>query len=212
MSTSESSLPCVKVSAPTADVPSEISIGSQIVKRKHGFVFRSLQKAMIANAHEFFDREKREQPIMVGNVVRRTSEALKVSESSICNVLKERRVEGDVTSFAKKGCKPSCGPTQQQTDNFLEGVICRRVHRFYTNGEIPTMDKLLLSLQDDVDYPYGRSTLLVQALYGLTLNKLQHKVSQLFPTQKSVLYNILKVLVNSLRGSERIISGSIQIT
>ena len=36
--------------------------------------------------------------------------------------------------------------------------------------------------------------MLVQALYGLTLHKLQHKLSQLFPTQKSVLYNILKSL------------------
>ena len=115
---------------------------------------------MIANVHEFFDKKKRkEQLIMVGNVLSRTSEALMVSKRSICNVLKQRRVEGDVSSPAKKGRKPSCGPTQQQTDNFLEGVIRQRVHRFYTNGELPTMDKLLLALRDDVDYPYGRSTL-----------------------------------------------------
>ena len=120
MSTSESSLPCGKVPAPTADVLSEISIGSQIVKRKRGSVFRSLQKPMVANVHEFFDREKREQAIMVGNVLRRTSETLKVSERSICNVLKERRVEGDVSSPAKKGRKPSCALGQQQTDKFLE--------------------------------------------------------------------------------------------
>ena len=115
---------------------------------------------MIANVHEFFDKEKREeQPIMVGNVLRRTSEALKVSERSICNVLKERRVEGDVSSPAKKGRKPSCGPAQQQTDNFLEGVIRQRVHRFYTNSELPTMERPLLVLRDNVDYPYGRSSL-----------------------------------------------------
>ena len=82
MSTSKSSLPRGKVSAATADVPSEISIGSigidsQIVMRKRSSVFRSLQKAMIANVHKFFDKEKREeQPIIIGNVLGRTSEAL----------------------------------------------------------------------------------------------------------------------------------------
>ncbi len=29
--------------------------------------------------------------------------------------------------------------------------------------------------------------------FGSTLNKLQHKLSQVFPIQKNVLYNILKV-------------------
>ena len=153
MSTSESSLPRCQVSAPTADVPSKSSIGSQIVKRKRGSVFRSLQKSIIANVHEFFDKKIEEQPIMVGNVLRRTSEALRYQRGL------ERRVEGDVSSPAEKDRKPSCGPAQQETDNFLEGVILRRVHRFYTNGELSTMVKLLLSLRDDVDYLCGRSTL-----------------------------------------------------
>ena len=33
---------------------------------------------------------------------------------------------------------------------------------------------------------------LVQSFYGLTLNKLQHKLCQLFLVQKNVLYSILK--------------------
>ena len=39
---------------------------------------------------------------------------------------------------------------------------------------------------------------LVQSIYGLTLNKLQHKLYQQFLVQKNVLYNILKVLRNPL--------------
>ena len=40
----------------------------------------------------------------------------------------------------------------------------------------------------------------VQSFYGLTLNKLQHKLCQLFLVQKNALYNILKVLRNPLGG------------
>ncbi len=39
--------------------------------------------------------------------------------------------------------------------------------------------------------------------FGSTLNKLQHKLFQLFPIQKNVLYNILKVLRNLFRGKYR---------
>ena len=41
---------------------------------------------------------------------------------------------------------------------------------------------------------------IVQSFYGLTLNKLQHKLCQLFVVQKNVLYNILIVLRNPLGG------------
>ena len=66
---------------------------------------------------------------------------------------------GFVSSPAKLGRKSGSGTAQQETDNFLKGVIRRRIHRFYTSGELPTMNKLLLTLQEDVGYPFGRTTL-----------------------------------------------------
>ena len=46
--------------------------------------------------------------------------------------------------------------------------------------------------------------ILVQSFYGLTSNKLQHKLFLKFQVQKNVLYNILKVLRNTLGGSVKI--------
>ena len=45
--------------------------------------------------------------------------------------------------------------------------------------------------------------IIVQSFYGFTLNKLQHKCSQLFLVQKNVLYNILKVSRNLMGGKYR---------
>ena len=41
---------------------------------------------------------------------------------------------------------------------------------------------------------------IVQSYYDRTRNKLQEKVSQMFSIQKTVLYHILKVLRNPIRG------------
>ena len=55
---------------------------------------------------------------------------------------------------------------------------------------------LMAPLHSDAD-------LLVQSFYGLTLNKLQHKLSQQFLVQKNMLYNIQKVLRNHLGGKRK---------
>ena len=116
---------------------------------------------MIASVKEFFEREKTTgAPILFGNVIKRSAEALQVSPASGKRVGSEMRSQGFVSSPAKLGRKSGLGAAQQETDNFLEGVIRRRIHRFYTSGELPTMDKLLLALQEDVEYPFGRTTLL----------------------------------------------------
>ena len=82
-----------------------------------------------------------------------------MSSASAKRVGSEMRSQGSVSSPTKLGRKSGSGEAQQETDNFLEGVIRRRMHRFYTSGELPTMEKLLLALQEDVEYPLGRKTL-----------------------------------------------------
>ena len=53
-----------------------------------------------------------------------------------------------------------------------------------------------LYLLSDISFCTLVKLLLVQSFYSWTGNKLQEKVSQLFPIQKNVLYNVLKVLRN----------------
>ena len=86
--------------------------------------------------------------------------AMQVSERTVFRVHRQVNVEGGVHSPAKKGKKSGSGPAQQETDNFQEGIIRRRIHRFYTDSKLPTMDKLILALQQDIDYSYSKQTLL----------------------------------------------------
>ena len=102
---------------------------------------------MIASVKEFFEREKTTGvPILFGIVLKRTTEALQALPASVKRVRSEMRSQGFVSSPAKLCRKSGSGTAQQETDNYLEGVICRRIHRFYTSGELPTMEKLLLAL------------------------------------------------------------------
>ena len=128
-------------------------------RKRRQNTFRSSHKLMISNVRSFFEREKAEGgPILLENVTNRTAAALQVHKSTVWRVEKETRIHGSVHNPEKKGRKLGSGPAQQDTDNFLEGVIRRCIHRFYTSGELPSMDKLLLALKD-VDYPFGSHTL-----------------------------------------------------
>ena len=86
--------------------------------------------------------------------------AMQVSERTVFRVHCQVNVEGDVHSHVKKGKKSGSGPARQETDKFQEGVIRCRIHRFYTDRELPTMDKLILALKQDIDYSYSKQTLL----------------------------------------------------
>lgn len=119
---------------------------------------------------------------MVGNVLRRTAEALKVSGASVCNPLKELRVQGVLSSPAKKGLNQTPA-LRSNGHNLLEGVIRRGAHRFYTSGELPTMDKLLWALRDEVEYPFGSTVRKMGFRYSTQTKKTalyeQHKSSLL---------------------------------
>ena len=114
---------------------------------------------MICNVHAFFEQVKRDGPIMLESATKRTAMAMQVSERTVFRVHRQVNVEGDMHSSAKEGKKSGSGPAQQETDNF-QGVIRRRIHRFYTDRELPTMDELILGLQQDIDYSYSKQTLL----------------------------------------------------
>ena len=105
--------------------------------------YRSSHKRMICNVHAFFEQEKRDGPIMLESVTKRTTMAMQVSEHTVFRVHRQVNVEGDVHSPAKKGKRSGSGPAQQETDNFQEVVIRRRIHRFYTDRALPTIDKMI---------------------------------------------------------------------
>ena len=149
------------VIAKTVAIPTDSSDTIQgRSSRKRIDAYRSSHKRMICNVHAFFEQETRDGLIMLKSVTKRPAMAMQVSESTVFRVHGQVNVEGDVHSPAKKGKKSGSGPAQQETHNFQEGVICRRIYRFYTDREILRMDKLILALQQDIDYSYSKQTLL----------------------------------------------------
>ena len=51
------------------------------------------------------------------------------------------------------------GSVEEYTDNFQEGVIRRRIHRFYTDKTFPTMSLLHAALVHEVNYPFSTTSL-----------------------------------------------------
>ncbi|XP_062520186.1 uncharacterized protein LOC134195201 [Corticium candelabrum] len=171
------------VIAKTVAIPTDSSDTIQgRSSRKRIDAYRSSHKWMICNVHAFFEQEKRDGPIMLESVTKTTAMVMQVSERTVFRVHCQVNVEGDVHSPAKKGKKSGSGPAQQETDNFQEGVIRRRIHRFYTDRELPT----ILALQQDIDYSYSKQTLLK------TVKKMGFKYTTC--NKKTVLYEQHRII------------------
>ena len=78
-----------------------------------------------------------------------------ISRQSIKNWLGERKGKGDVSSPAKRSVKRGNVVSVQDTENFMEGLIRRRIHTFYSEREIPTLGKLLGALKSEADFLWG---------------------------------------------------------
>ena len=175
------------VIAKTVSIPTDSSDTIQgRSSKKRIDAYRSSYKRMICNVHAFFKQEKRDGPIMLESVTKRTAMAMQVSERTVFRVQRQVNVVGDVHSPTKKGKKSGSGSAQQETDNCQEGVIRRRIHRFYTDRELETMDKLILALQQDIDYSYSKQTLLK------TVKKMGFKYTT--RNKKTALYEQHKII------------------
>ena len=84
--------------------------------------------------------------------------AVNLSESTVKRIAREFLQQGKVESPEKRGRMSGCG-AMENTDNFMEGVIRRRIHRFYLEKQHPTLVKVLAAPRDEAGFQYGRTTL-----------------------------------------------------
>ena len=84
-------------------------------------------------------------PVEFDNVAKRTAMAVNLSESTVKRIAREFLQQSKVESPEKRGRRSECG-TMENTDNFMEGVVRRRIHRFYLEKQHPTSDKVLAAL------------------------------------------------------------------
>lgn len=116
-------------------------------------------KEIILRVKDYFEQEKLhgKENINVNQVVQRTSECLRISESTVKRVVAEKRNTGTVNSS-----KPRSGRRKIEMDEFLQGVIRRNILNFYLEKRFPTITELHHKLEDEAgDIPeFSNSTLL----------------------------------------------------
>lgn len=106
------------------------------------------EKSAVVNVYHYFKHQNPSNTI--DSVVETTSKAMGYGKSTIYRVLKEEK-SGGVTS-------PKPKPGRQKllkvnVDEFFKNAIRKLVHSFFINKQIPTLDKVLQAITNDVDLP-----------------------------------------------------------
>ena len=98
-------------------------------------------KTIVLNVHDALVHQTPSSTVR--NLVSACANMTGVSESTIYRLLRERK-SGTVAPP-----KQSPGRTPIQIDEDVKSIIRRKVHNFYFNREIPTLDKILNAVQED---------------------------------------------------------------
>ncbi|KAG6445559.1 uncharacterized protein LOC115440573 isoform X2 [Manduca sexta] len=123
-------------------------------------------REIILKVKEFMDEEKRMQvPIIpLSKVYVRVSAATGVSERTVLNIVREARLveQGllDPETLKKTPKKRVRTKGKIEVDEFDLQVIRRKIHEFYAfKKEVPTINKLLQILKDEINFKGSRETL-----------------------------------------------------
>lgn len=95
--------------------------------------------------------------ILIESAVKKVATALGVGKSSIYKVIsayKKDHIKG-LKSPENKKKRPGMF---EKIDNFSKCAIRRKVHEFFFRNERPTLEKVLSSVNDDIDLPNFKRT------------------------------------------------------
>ena len=121
---------------------------------RQGKRLRSGEKDIIMNVQAFFEFKKSKgKSILRNKVLERTAKATKIGKTSIKAIIKDYRGQGKFESPVKRF------QSSRDPDDFDRAAIRQTIHQFYASKEYPTLNKLLIQLQDKNVFSGGRSTL-----------------------------------------------------
>lgn len=158
-------------------IPSPPSfLQSPMKKRPKRIVLRSSEKTTVINIYKLLMKTVTSYPYKT-DVVNQVSEVMGISKTTVNRFLSEYRKTGKVTSPQKS---EASHVVIGKLDDFTLTAIKRKVHEFYFNNELPTVDKVLTAVNNDQDLPsFTRTT-----MYNI-LKKLKFKYVKRF--RKSIL-------------------------
>ena len=112
-------------------------------------------KEIVYNVLKYFNLEKQNNgPVTdVAKAITRVSEATKISEITICRISKcgketEHQSESPVFQVKRKR---KTNPVTN-FDNFNKSVLRRTILNYYERKEIPTLDKVILEMKENIGY------------------------------------------------------------
>lgn len=136
---------------------------SPIKKRlKRGDV-SSNEKNIAINIYKYVERNTPTFPVKA-DIMKTTAEIMGVSIATITRILSEYKTTGAVSSPDR--AKPKF-EIIAKLDDFILSAIRRKVHQFYFNNELPTVDKVLKAINDDGDLPNFKRTTLFKIIRKL---------------------------------------------
>ena len=127
--------------------------------RPKGKTLRSGEKAVAFNVFQFFRQENPDMTIQ--EVVNLTAKATKISECSIFRLRKEHSTTAKFVTPSKKKSNRRGKVTQaDKYDEFTTSAIRFKVHDFFRCNEVPTLNKVMMAVNDDDQLPnFKRDTL-----------------------------------------------------
>lgn len=149
---------------------------SPMKKRSKRTVLRSNEKNIAINLYKLLNEMTATYPFKM-DIIEKIAEVMGISKRTVFNIIQEYKEKGKVSSpEIPKGKKTIF----EKQDSFVLSAIKRKVHQFYLNKELPTVDKILTAVNEDPDLPsFCRST------FYQILKKL--KFSYMKRSRKSIL-------------------------
>ena len=85
--------------------------------------------------------------------------------SSVFKILREYKSIDHVQSPKKN--KPKLKTVIHETDDVVKSAIRRKVHGYFFNNDLPTVDKILRTVNDDEDLPNFKRTTMYHLLKNI---------------------------------------------
>ena len=133
---------------------------SPIKKHEKGKGFRKSEKQKILNIYKTLINDNPSFSNI--DIVHKVALACGISKTSVYNILKEYKTTGELKSPSKTKHRPNTILTE--TDDFTKNAIRRKIHNFYFENTVPTIDKILQAVNEDPDLPNFKRTTLYKLL------------------------------------------------